>query len=480
MNPNNATPAKQPIGVSSQNPFDTTTGQRLITPVDGNTPTVQTTPIDASIIGTTTPLTIPQNNPTTAQNNLSATVAGHVQPENTAITDTTQTDTPTNSRQPILEQIKSLIGLENNKGAETARLQDNQDIAGKTQAVNEINNKLLTASRGYDEQIKTLQKSGTGYNGGNEVAIADLTRRKNEDLANLSIIKATTLGDLDTANTIVDQKLKAEFEPIEANIKNYEELYNLTSNDLTDSEKLTIQTQIDQKKQTAQNLYNAKQDAYKTALENGAPANVLAAIGSAATPEAAQQAVGSYGQNPLDQQLKRAQIANTYSEIASRNNSGNENGTLNGKPQNASQSTAQSYGNRMSEANITLDQLGGKFTGLGTTTANILGGLVPNFLKGGDRQAVEQAQKNFVTAVLRRESGASISPSEFSTAAEVYFPQPGDTQSTIETKAQTRNTVINNFYREANVARPVLPGQIIESKGKKYQVGTDGQSLTAI
>lgn len=474
MNPNNATPIKQPIGVSSANPYDTTTGQRLITPVDSSTPQVQTNPIDAGIIGNTKPLTIPQSSPTTAQDRLSATISAQTQPENIQVAQPAPIDTTTNSRQPLLEQIKNLIGLENNKSSETARLQDNQDIAGKTQAVNDINNKILTTSRGYDEQIKNLQKNGTGYNGGNQVAIADLNRQKNEDLANLSIIKSTTLGDLETANSIVDQKLKAEFEPIEANIKNYEDLYQLTSNDLTDSEKLTIQTQIDQKKQAAQNLYNAKQDAYKTALAGGAPANVLATIGSATTPEAAQQAVEKYGVSLSD----KAKIANVYSEIAARNNSGNNNGTLNGKPQNANQATAQSYGNRLNESNIVLDQLAGNFTG--ATIGNALSGITPNFLKSGDRKALEQAENNFLTAVLRRESGASISPSEFDTAAKIYFPQVGDTQANIEQKAQTRNTVINNFFREANVPRPVLPGQIIESGGKKYQVGTDGQTLTAI
>ncbi len=329
MNPNNATPLVQPIqknadgstGVNSANPYNTTTGQLQITPVDGNTPKVQTTPINASIIGTTTPLTIPNTSPTVKQDTLSATAKTQAQPTNVTPIETnpSATTTSTNSRQPLLDQIKSLIGIENTKGDVTTQLQNEQDLAGKTQAVNDISNKILTTSRGYDEQIKNLQKNGTGYNGGNQVAIDDLNRQRNEDIANLSIIKSTTLGDLDTANTIIKQKLDAQFEPLEANIKNYEDLYNLTANDLTDSEKLQIQTQIDEKKQSAQNLYNAKQDALKTASANGAPASVLAAITAAPTPEASMQALGQYGQNALDNQYKRAQIANIYSDIADRN-----------------------------------------------------------------------------------------------------------------------------------------------------------------
>ena len=163
-----------------------------------------------------------------------------------------------------------------------------------------------------------------------------------------------------------------------------------------------------------------------------------------------------------------AQIANIYSQIADRNNPSNPEGTLTGKPQNASQAAANGYAARLAESNVILDQLGEKYRG---TLSQFP---FPNLLKSGDRQSFEQAEKNFVTAVLRRESGASIAPTEFATARDIYFPKPGDTKSTVEQKAMTRNTVINNFYREANVARPILPGQIIKTAGKKYRVEPNG------
>tara|TARA_R110000851_G_scaffold96172_1_gene208666 strand:- start:6283 stop:6534 length:252 start_codon:yes stop_codon:yes gene_type:complete len=48
----------------------------------------------------------------------------------------------------------------------------------------------------------------------------------------------------------------------------------------------------------------------------------------------------------------------------------------------------------------------------------------PNFLKTADRKQFEQAQRNFVNAVLRQESGAAIADSEFASAAKQYFPAP--------------------------------------------------------
>ncbi len=43
-----------------------------------------------------------------------------------------------------------------------------------------------------------------------------------------------------------------------------------------------------------------------------------------------------------------------------------------------------------------------------------------------DRKLLEQAERNFVNAVLRRESGAAISPEEFVSAEKQYFAQRGD------------------------------------------------------
>lgn len=59
----------------------------------------------------------------------------------------------------------------------------------------------------------------------------------------------------------------------------------------------------------------------------------------------------------------------------------------------------------------------------------------------------QQAQRNFVNAVLRRESGAVISDEEFANAAQQYFPQPGDSPAVVAQKAQNRMTAIAGVRR---------------------------------
>ena len=46
---------------------------------------------------------------------------------------------------------------------------------------------------------------------------------------------------------------------------------------------------------------------------------------------------------------------------------------------------------------------------------------------------------------MRRESGAAIAQSEFSTARKQYFPQPGDSEKVLAQKAANRALVIRGL-----------------------------------
>lgn len=62
-----------------------------------------------------------------------------------------------------------------------------------------------------------------------------------------------------------------------------------------------------------------------------------------------------------------------------------------------------------------------------------------------DRQ-FEQAQKDFIAAILRKESGGAISKQEFDEYGAIYFPQAGDSENVIKQKAAARERVIDNLY----------------------------------
>ena len=111
------------------------------------------------------------------------------------------------------------------------------------------------------------------------------------------------------------------------------------------------------------------------------------------------------------------------------------------KPLTDAERSAQGYANRATEADSIIDRVGAQFTG----AVSYLGQVLPNILKSSERQEYEQAQRNFVNAVLRRESGAAIAQSEFDNATKQYFPQPGDSKEVIAQKDRNRAIVIQSL-----------------------------------
>lgn len=85
----------------------------------------------------------------------------------------------------------------------------------------------------------------------------------------------------------------------------------------------------------------------------------------------------------------------------------------------------------------------------GTSMWNKAAGNMPmgtgNYLVSADAQKFNQAKRNFINSVLRRESGAVISDSEFENANQQYFPQPGDDPQVIAQKRKNREDAIRGF-----------------------------------
>lgn len=119
------------------------------------------------------------------------------------------------------------------------------------------------------------------------------------------------------------------------------------------------------------------------------------------------------------------------------------------KPLNDAQSKALLFGTRMQESDKQLSELARS----GTTTSNplsrapMLGGVV-SALSSDNQQSLDQAKRDFVNAVLRRESGAAIADSEFANADKQYFPQIGDGPKVIAQKARNRKLAIDGVLAE--------------------------------
>jgi hypothetical protein len=118
------------------------------------------------------------------------------------------------------------------------------------------------------------------------------------------------------------------------------------------------------------------------------------------------------------------------------------------KPMTEVQSNALLFGTRMKQA----DQILGKLASEGTVKPT-MGALsstgIGTALSSGPQQQMQQAQTDFMTAILRKESGAAISQGEFDTARRQYFPQLGDSPEVIQQKAQNRALAIQGVLAGA-------------------------------
>lgn len=113
------------------------------------------------------------------------------------------------------------------------------------------------------------------------------------------------------------------------------------------------------------------------------------------------------------------------------------------------------YGKRLAQAEDVFNQLGGEGYDRATTGEGVAAFFQRGpfeQLKGDQLKRQEQAERNFVTATLRKESGASISPTEFKTAEQQYFPRAGDTPEVLAQKAANRKQVIEGMKLGAGPA----------------------------
>jgi len=122
------------------------------------------------------------------------------------------------------------------------------------------------------------------------------------------------------------------------------------------------------------------------------------------------------------------------------------------KGMNENQAKAAGFADRIAESSPVLD------TSPQSVGASILSE-VPggNFALDPNQQMFFQAERNFINAVLRRESGAVISDPEFANARKQYIPQPGDSGPVLEQKRRNRETVLRSLLRDAGPSyQPVI------------------------
>lgn len=360
------------------------------------------------------------------------------------------------------QNIRSLMGIANTESATREQLEKSRGVTGLEEQMRRTEQSIAqqiaaiddfddsTAFNTEEMRIDASKRDVTKGTFGAQSAEYNLQRalsRRGQaaQLRATVAANAALQGNLDLATEQVDKALKSIYDPIKQDLAM--EQFFLQRND----------KRFDAAQKEVSDL-RLKQIDRQFAEIDRANAVVDAAVASGgASGEEIQKMVSLSGDpteqrnyaisilartnssdRALERELKNIQMENIRSEIDNR-------GTAE-KPLTQAQLTALGFGERVMQANQVISEVGSKFTGgLSTITG---AGWFPNMLKSEERQQYEQAQRNYINAVLRRESGASIAPTEFDSARLQYFPQPGDSTGVLAQKAVNRAMVEKSILRE--------------------------------
>lgn len=125
-------------------------------------------------------------------------------------------------------------------------------------------------------------------------------------------------------------------------------------------------------------------------------------------------------------------------------------------------------------ANDDLDRLDTELT---STTGYLAsgGGVLGNFWKDPKYRQAERAAKDFLAIVLRKDTGAAVTDTEFEMYGKIYLPMPGDDEQTIADKRDARQTVLDVFEPALGTARPLA-----EQARKEFETKKAAKAVEAI
>lgn len=208
-------------------------------------------------------------------------------------TDGTATYTPPPPPQPIpvkekntyqkaLEAIGLDIGQLEKKPEVTKQVQEQQQLAQKTEQATKDYNAYNLKKRELETKIREMQTAEAnqvgGVGGGYSSTIQEYTRKANAELADLAIQAQASQGLLDSARQTIKDTLDAQFSPIEDRIARRVQYAQLATNDLTDSEKFKLD-QLNKKDEANQKEVSTfATNLANTVFENGAPVGVRTKI----------------------------------------------------------------------------------------------------------------------------------------------------------------------------------------------------------
>lgn len=220
----------------------------------------KTTPVNqmpAGNLNTTTPFNPPPPvTSTNYKNNLASNVAINSPTADEIKQSQTQQNAPVDPKQATMDRINQIVGIQQGQSNDILKAQEDVGLAQKREALNKANTAQLRLDQAYEKEVKDIEKNAQGsLDIGVKQRLSDAEGKYLDKKADLAIDRLASQGDVDTALKIVEDKIKAKYEPLQNELDTLKQYYTTYQNDLTESQKLKLQQEF----QTKSDELNFKQ-----------------------------------------------------------------------------------------------------------------------------------------------------------------------------------------------------------------------------
>lgn len=132
---------------------------------------------------------------------------------------------------------------------------------------------------------------------------------------------------------------------------------------------------------------------------------------------------------------------------------------------------------RAEQSEDVLDRLEGAGFDAASVGASLQDMLLPERMKSDALKQYHQAAQNWVSAILRKESGAAISDEEFAREFVKYFPLPGDSPEVQQQKKQSRLIAASALRAAGQRALPYVSQQLNQGRARSPNQGSSQEDM---
>ena len=223
------------------------------------------------------------------------------------------TDVQNQRKNAIMSDVLSTIGAIGEEGDKFNQLNEQYQVPEITQQLASLRGTIAQRTAAYTQQwqMANEEHAALPYIAGEQTQIQ---RSQAIEIGVLSAQEQALAGNLQAASDIVDRTITHEFEPLKTQLQALQSFYTMNQNDLSESESLTLQHNYALQSADYNNFLSTKSDAYKTAIQYGAPTSTLTALANAKSSQDVWNALSGItsGSNDINGTNTSSGIVNGY------------------------------------------------------------------------------------------------------------------------------------------------------------------------